>query len=136
MTAKAKAETDQATAGSSGVDVGANTQAGQASGGTFSETGHKAATDVNTEEAVSTYNGYGVQRYLDRATNNQDKLDTLFFQHMQNAIANTDRLAKNAITWDGVNADRMLNINEDSAYAVQLAAVVSAAVRDALKNEE
>ena len=133
MTAKAQAETDQATAGSSGASVGADQQNAGASGANFSETGHKAATDVNTEEAISTYNQLAVQRYMDRAAANQDKADALFWQHVQNAISNTDRMAKTAITHDGVNADRLLNINEDSAFAVQLAAVVSSAVREALR---
>lgn len=135
MTSKSNADVDQATAGASGAAVGADQQTAGATGGTFSETGHKAATDVNTEEAISSYNQFAVQRYLDRAANNQDKLDHLIFQHFQNSIQTADMVAKDALRDRAIATDRLWNINEDSGFAVQLAAVVSSAVKQALKDE-
>jgi hypothetical protein len=143
MTATSKADVDQATAGGAGVAVGADQQTGGATGAAYSEGGHKAHTDVAVEEAISTvspafaaYNQLAVQRYEDRATSNQEKLDNMFFQHMQNAIDTANMVSKDALRDRAIATDRLWNINEDSAFGVQLAAVVAAVVKEVNKQND
>lgn len=125
MTARSKADVDQATAGASGAAVGADQQTAGATGGTFSETGHKAATDVNTEEAISSYNGFAVQRAL----RNQDVFDNLTTQLLQNAIETANMLSKQAVRHVDLATDRIWNVNETDAYSVQAIKAVADILR-------
>lgn len=114
MTAKSTSEVDQSTAGGAGVAVGADQQSGQATGGVYSEGGHKAHTDVNTEESISTYNQFAVQRAL----KNQDVFDNLSTQLLQNAIETANMVSKQAVRHADLATDRIWNINETDAYSV------------------
>lgn len=142
MTAESKANVDQATAGASGASVGADQQTAGAVGGAYGESGNKQYADVAVEEAISTTSGaqanytqLSVQRVLDRAASNQEKMDNMFFQHMQNCISTADMVAKDALRDRALATDRLWNIDENSGFAVQLAAVVGKAVADVLKDK-
>lgn len=129
MTAKADSKVDQAAAGATGTAASANQQTSGAGASTrdFSEAGHKMATDVNTEEAISTYNGFAVQRAL----RNQDVFDNLTTQLLQNAIETANMLSKQAVRHVDLATDRIWNINETDAYSVQ----AIKAVADILRSE-
>ena len=115
MAANTKAETDvsQATGGASAADVSASQQTAGAAGGSYSEQSHKMATDVNTEESISTYNQFAVQRAL----RNQDAFDNLTFQLMQNAIETANMISKQAVRHSDLAIDRQWNVNETDAYS-------------------
>lgn len=127
MTAKSKADTDvaEAGAGASGVVTGQAT--GQSTGNTFSETGHKAATDVNTEESISTYNGYGVNRALKQ----MDVIDNLTTQLLQGAIETQNMVSKQAVRHSDLAIDRQWNVNETDAFATILAERIAARLSEA-----
>jgi hypothetical protein len=89
---------------------------GQATGNAFSETGHKAATDVNTEESISTYNGLAVQAAIKHAAT----MDNLSTQILQNAIESANLVSKQAIRHTDIAIDREWNIDEQSVAVAAL----------------
>jgi hypothetical protein len=60
----------------------------------------------------------------------------MFFQHMQNAIDTANMVSKDALRDRAIATDRLWNINEDSAFGVQLAAVVAAVVKEVNKQND
>jgi len=93
MVATSKADVDQATSGASGAAVGSDQQTAGSTGGTFSETGHKAATDVNTEEAISSYVALSVKD----ATTHSLNVNNVGLQIVQNAVTQANTLVTNAV---------------------------------------
>ena len=93
MVATSKADVDQATSGASGAAVGSDQQTAGSTGGTFSETGHKAATDVNTEEAISSYVALSVKD----ATTHSLNVNNVGLQIVQNAVTQANTIVTNAV---------------------------------------
>ena len=125
--AKSTADTDAAQATAGGAGVTAGQASGGAAGSTFSETGHKSATDVNTEEAISTLNGL----YTQRAVDHSGVLDNLATQALQNAVETANMVAKQAVRHSDLAIDRQWNVNETDAFATILAERVAARLADA-----
>ena len=98
------------------TDTVARISTGQATGNAFSETGHKAATDVNTEESISTYNGLLVQQAVKHA----GVLDNLSTQILQNAIESANLVSKQAIRHTDIAIDREWNVDEQSVAVAAL----------------
>jgi hypothetical protein len=143
MTANSKAETDAAQANSGSV------------GSNFSETGHKQATDVNTEEHISVVSGIGAATAQDRAdawaankkrTYDQyqtvdvegilqnrahiARVQTMAEVHLANLIDSSNAQNKAANNLFNLAGDRMWNINETDGMAVLLAETVGKRVDD------
>jgi len=127
MTAESNANTDVAEAGAGASGVVSGQATGQSTGNAFSETGHKSATDVNTEEAISTFNALAAKA----AVTNSETLNNLTAQILQNAItqANTivtnanetaNFVSKQAIRHTDIAIDREWNIDEQTAAAAAL----------------
>lgn len=132
MTARSKADVDQATAGAAGASVGADQQSAGAAGGVYSEGGHKAHTDVGVEEAIS-QNSSSQSNYsqlaVQRALRSQDVLDNLTNQLLQNAIETANMISKQAVRHADLATDRIWNINETDAYSVQAIKAVADLIR-------
>jgi len=93
MVATSNSDVDQATSGASGAAVGSDQQTAGSTGGTFSETGHKAATDVNTEEAISSYVALSVKD----ATTHSLNVNNVGLQIVQNAVTQANTIVTNAV---------------------------------------
>jgi len=93
MVATSNSDVDQATSGASGAAVGSDQQAAGSTAGTFSETGHKAATDVNTEEAISSYVALSVKD----ATTHSLNVNNVGLQIVQNAVTQANTIVTNAV---------------------------------------
>ena len=92
MVANANADVDQATSGASGAAVGSDQQTAGSTGGTFSETGHKAATDVNTEEVISSLNSLALKDAVSLSGN----VNNVALQILQNAVTQANNIVTNA----------------------------------------
>jgi len=92
MAANANADVDQATSGASGAAVGSDQQTAGSTGGTFSETGHKAATDVNTEEVISSLNALAFKDAVSLSGN----VNNVALQILQNAVTQANNIVTNA----------------------------------------
>jgi ribosome assembly protein YihI (activator of Der GTPase) len=132
MVARAQSDVDQATSGASGAAVGSDQQTAGSTGGTFSETGHKASTDVAVEEAIS-QNSSSQSNYsqlsVQRALRSQDVLDNLTNQLLQNAIETANMLSKQAVRHADLATDRIWNVNETDAYSVAAIKAIAEIVR-------
>ena len=132
MTATSKSDVDQATSGASGAAVGSDQQTAGSTGGTFSETGHKAATDVNTEEAISSYTQIAVKD----ATLHSGNVNNVALQILQNAVTQANNIVTNAqetanmvgkqaLRHTDIAIDREWNLDEQSiAAAATLARLI------------
>jgi hypothetical protein len=148
--ATAEADTEQASAGATGVGAGSTTHAGQTQSGTgtvqtgFTETGHAQMSDVNVQELMSTANGLMTMAAASANALNttsaatlKSVLDAVQATRAQNAAV-VDNLAmlSNQLVQDFGNkamhrhseiaADRQWNINETDFYAAVAAAVAAA----------
>ena len=124
MTAKAKADTDQATSGASGAAAGSDQQTAGSVGGAYGESGNKQYADVAVEEAISTTSAAQAnysQLAVQRALKNQDTFDNLTTQLLQNAIETANMISKQAVRHGDLAIDRQWNVNETDAYATILA---------------
>lgn len=129
MTAKSKADVDQATAGASGAAVGADQQSAGATGATYSEGGNKQYADVAVEEAISTTSASQAnysQLAVQRALKNQDVFDNLTTQLLQGAIETANMISKQAVRHGDLAIDRQWNVNETDAYSTILAERIAA----------
>jgi len=132
MVANANADVDQATSGASGAAVGSDQQTAGSTGGTFSETGHKAATDVNTEESISSYNALAVKDAISLSGN----VNNVALQILQNAVTQANNIVTNAqetanlvgkqaVRHTDIAIDREWNLDEQSiAAAATLARLI------------
>ena len=132
MVANANADVDQATSGASGAAVGSDQQTAGLTGGTFSETGHKAATDVNTEEAISSHTQIAVKD----ATLHSGNVNNVALQILQNAVTQSNMLvvaavetanlvSKQAVRHSDLAIDREWNLDEQTiAAAATLARLI------------
>lgn len=93
MAANSNANTDVAEAGAGASGVVSGQATGQSTGNTFSETGHKAATDVNSEEAISSYVALSVKD----ATTHSLNVNNVGLQIVQNAVTQANTLVTNAV---------------------------------------
>jgi len=93
MAANSNANTDVAEAGAGASGVVSGQATGQSTGNTFSETGHKAATDVNTEEAISSYVALSVKD----ATTHSLNVNNVGLQIVQNAVTQANTIVTNAV---------------------------------------
>ena len=132
MPVNANADVDQATSGASGAAVGSDQQTAGSTGGTFSETGHKAATDVNTEESISSYNALAVKDAISLSGN----VNNVALQILQNAVTQANNIVTNAqetanlvgkqaVRHTDIAIDREWNLDEQSiAAAATLARLI------------
>ena len=135
MTANSNATTDVAEAGAGASGVVTGTAQGQSTGGAFTEAGHKAATDVNTEELISTLNGALTALANGRVANEQAledlkygfkvSMDTVAILGAQSAQTTQDMVAKQAVRHSDLAIDRQWNLNEtDIAASATLARLI------------
>lgn len=132
MVANANADVDQATSGASGAAVGSDQQTAGSTGGTFSETGHKAATDVNTEEVISSLNALAFKDAVSLSGN----VNNVALQILQNAVTQANNIVTNAqetanlvgkqaVRHTDIAIDREWNLDEQSiAAAATLARLI------------
>ena len=132
MVATSNSDVDQATSGASGAAVGSDQQAAGSTAGTFSETGHKAATDVNTEESISSYNALAVKDAISLSGN----VNNVALQILQNAVTQANNIVTNAqetanlvgkqaVRHTDIAIDREWNLDEQSiAAAATLARLI------------
>ena len=92
MTANSNANTNVAEAGAGASGVVSGQATGQSTGNAFSETGHKSATDVNTEEAFSSYNALAFKDAVSLSGN----VNNVALQILQNAVTQANNIVTNA----------------------------------------
>lgn len=127
MTADSNATTDVAEAGAGASGVVTGTAQGQSVGGAFTEAGHAAMSDVNTQETISTING-AIAALTHQTLANSKALDDLKYGFKvamdtvqvlgaQSAQTTQDMVAKQAVRHSDLAIDRQWNVNETDIAA-------------------
>jgi len=125
----------ESTAGVASGSTGTVQQ--EAASSTSTETSHKAQTDVNSEEAISTYNQLAAgsnQAHIHRVNNMSEQI-------LQNAITQANALVTNAndtanlvnkqaVAHRDVAIDRVWNIDEQVAAAAMLYGRIAATLNN------
>ena len=135
MTAKSNANTDVAEAGAGASGVVTGVAQGESAGATFTEQGHQANSDVNTQELMSTVNGaFTVAVHAMRAQSDslsdlkyslKSAMDTVAILGAQSAQTSQDMVAKQAIRHSDLAIDRQWNLDEQGiAAAATLARLI------------
>ena len=122
VNANADTHAANADAGASGVVTGV--AQGESTGATFTEQGHQANSDVNTQELISTVNGsLAVAVNALRVVNDnmsqsfKQAMDTVAIMGAQSAQTTQDMVAKQAIRHSDLAIDREWNVNESDIAA-------------------
>ena len=127
MAAQSNANTDVAEAGGGASGVVSGQASGQSTGGTFSETGHAAMSDVNVQELQSVSSGAMAAVIAAMRENNaalsdlkyslKSAMDTVAILGAQSAQTSQDMVAKQAIRHSDLAIDRQWNLDETAIAA-------------------
>ena len=105
-----------------GANAVADLEAALARGDIFTEGGHKQATDVNTEEVISTVNGLAAKSALVAS----DSIGNIAIQALQNAVETANMISKQAVRHSDLAINYQWTMDAEAAAVILFSKIADA----------